>query len=382
MKKKCLMLIYAEPARFPPLIHMASALQADGFALQIFGLEQGATSAMGDLESVTTRLHGHTSGLVGKWTYLRYVVRACVMLWTFAPSIIIIADPFMAPLANLLMRLTRRPVIYQEHDSPPASEATSNGFRRFLWRQRRKLLRQCSALVMPNQIRLQDAISLSGRRADDPSFCVWNAPSANEIACAESAPAADNALRLYFHGSINDVRLPMALLDVMAFCRRHITLRFRGYETAGSFGYVQEFLQKAAQLGLAERVTHGEELPHKQLLLAAESGQLGLCIYERGGTDANHERMLGASNKPFDYLLMGQGLLFVGGDEWQSWIDQGLGWWFPLNDPPAAAKFLDEISLAEINAANARGRLKIQADWNFAAQFKPLQNWIAESLSS
>ena len=123
------------------------------------------------------------------------------------------------------------------------------------------------------------------------------------------------------------------------------------------------------------------EVPLRADLLAhcrrADVGLAFMPKQDRG--DINESNMTGASNKPFDYLANGLALLVSERPDWRTmFADSGLGLACNQDDPASIAAalrwFLEHP--VEMRAMGERGRRRIADDWNYEAQFRPVQEWI------
>jgi hypothetical protein len=90
--------------------------------------------------------------------------------------------------------------------------------------------------------------------------------------------------------------------------------------------------------------------------------------------------MVGASNKPFDYLACGLALLVPNAFEWQDfYIRPGYG----LScDPDSVESIIAAIGWfmdhrTETHAMGEAGRQRILNDWNYETQFAPIKDMLA-----
>jgi glycosyltransferase involved in cell wall biosynthesis len=95
--------------------------------------------------------------------------------------------------------------------------------------------------------------------------------------------------------------------------------------------------------------------------------------------DANQQWMPGASNKPFDYLAGGLALLVSNLAGWRDlYVEPGYGIACDAPDPRSIAGalrwFMDHPT--EMRAMGERGRQRVAAEWNYEAQFAPVQDWL------
>lgn len=204
-------------------------------------------------------------------------------------------------------------------------------------------------------------------------LCVWNCPSRSEALPQRPVATDSPDIYLLYHGSIVPERLPLTILDAMAILPSSIKLRIIGYETAGSKGYVELFLQQAARLGLASRVHYlGVVVERSRMLDYGRLSHIGLALMPMQSTDINMLHMAGASNKPFEYLACGCALLTSDLPEWNAmFVESGLARACDPADPHSIANALRwYIDNSEaLAAAGARGREKVLEEWNYEQQF-------------
>jgi glycosyltransferase involved in cell wall biosynthesis len=96
--------------------------------------------------------------------------------------------------------------------------------------------------------------------------------------------------------------------------------------------------------------------------------------------DINMRFMVGASNKPFDYLAVGLALVVTRLPEWEeAFVKPG----YAVSCDPSDGRSI-AAALAPLVADPARGRAmgragraRIEADWNYEAQFRPVLERLA-----
>src|SRR5207253_1955802 len=89
-----------------------------------------------------------------------------------------------------------------------------------------------------------------------------------------------------------------------------IRVQIAGYEAPGSVGYVQELIALAAKNGIHDLIEPLGTIPlRKDLLRSAAGAHVGLSLMPKESEDINLRYMVGASNKPFDYMACGLPLL-------------------------------------------------------------------------
>jgi glycosyltransferase involved in cell wall biosynthesis len=304
-----------------------------------------------------------------KLHYLRFCLWSLGTILWWRPQCVYASEPFATPVAWLAAMLPGVRVIYHEHDSPRESGLWSaiRFFRRSLFRH--------AFCVWPNARRPEICAPECRHRA-----IVWNCPARSEAGPPRD-PAVPGTLEVFFHGSIGAARLPATLIPALALLPDGVRLTVAGYETVGSRGYMESLRAEARRLGVDHRFTYLGEVPLRRDLLAhCRSADVGLAfmpIQDHG--DINESNMTGASNKPFDYLANGLALLVSDRPDWREmFVDSGLGRFCHQEDPEnlaAALRWFLEHPV-EMRAMGELGRRRIADDWNYEAQFRPVQDWI------
>jgi glycosyltransferase involved in cell wall biosynthesis len=228
--------------------------------------------------------------------------------------------------------------------------------------------------VLPNEERALEFVKTTGVPAESVA-CIWNCPRSEEAAPSHEEQG-DGDLWLYYHGSINEQRLPHSTVEALATLPANVKLRIVGYETLGSIGYVKGFLAHAARLGVeAGRIDYlGTLSPRTSILGYARKSQVGLSFMPSGSDDINMQFMVGASNKPFDYMACGLPCLVTEAPDWVDfYVKAGYAIACDSNSAASLATairwFLDHPEEARQMGENARRR--ILTDWNYEKQFAP-----------
>jgi hypothetical protein len=114
-------------------------------------------------------------------------------------------------------------------------------------------------------------------------------------------------------------------------------------------------------------------LPTRAALLAHADGfDVGLALMPSQTADLNEQTMLGASNKPFDYLARGLALLVGDRPDWvETYVEAGVarGCRPVMGSDIAAALGEFAAQPADTRAMGERGRQRILADWNYERTF-------------
>lgn len=374
MNRRILYIQYTNPAGYPPLEHSARILADRGWHIQFLGRD------IEGVEDLVFPAHPRISirclppvknGWARKIHYIRY------MLWCFGRTIIqrphwvYASDVFSCPIAWLCSLIPGVNVLYHEHDAPP-TEAVS-GFMNSVLQWRGRLARRALACIVPNERRL--AHFLEDTRTTSAAMCVWNCPLKAEVFPSREA-AVPGTLRLFYHGSIVPDRLPFSVILALSFLPEAVRLSVAGYETVGHPGYIQALKNKAAETGLADRVTFIGTVPDRKSLLAhCAEHDVGLAFMPAETEDFNLRTMTGASNKPFDYLACGLALLVSDLPDWKEMFTvSGYGRACNIDDPESVAEALQWYLAHPDNmrSMGEAGRQRILNAWNYEDQFTPV----------
>src|SRR5262249_20912044 len=145
-------------------------------------------------------------------------------------------------------------------------------------------------------------------------------------------------LRLLYHGSIVPSRLPKSVLEALVELPDAVCLWVVGYETQGHRGYTRELRGLSERLGIAHRLRVVEEMPREDLLVVSRQADIGLAFVPAVSDDVNLREMVGASNKPFDYLAGGLALLVTDLPAWRSlYVEPGYGLACDVDDPTSVS---------------------------------------------
>jgi glycosyltransferase involved in cell wall biosynthesis len=366
---------YCNPAAYPPIEHGSQLLADAGFDVMLLG-----TDVPG--ETMQTRPHprirvgimpARGAGLRQKLCYARYMI--WVLAWSIRlrPTWIYASDPLSCPVALILRVLMRTRTIYHEHDSPEprAHAGVSIAMRLALW-ARHRLAQSADLCILPNAQRAELFRQSTDR---DDVLSVWNCPTRAE-ATAPRDRRDDSELKIVYHGSIVPARLPRTVIHALAKLPKAVTLTVSGFETLGHFGYSRELAAEAARLGVEDRVTFVDPIPTRSALLE-QCGHfdVGLALFSQAQAEINQQTMVGASNKPFDYMARGLALLVTDLPEWRAmYVDQGYG----VACAPDSADSI-QTALAWFwehrqarDTMGQRGRQRILEDWNYERVFAPV----------
>jgi glycosyltransferase involved in cell wall biosynthesis len=373
VSRRILYVQYTNPAGYPPLEH-SSRILADG-DWQVLFLGTGAFGAD------RLRFPPHPRIAVrqmpfcpaGPWQKLHYLGFILWLLTTalrWRPDWVYASDPLSCPAAVLLSYLIGVQILYHEHDSPGAAQSW---FSRLLYCARRRLAHRAHLCVLPNGERAARFARDTGRSAG--IACVWNCPTRDEVS-ATPRPGHRDGLAIVYHGSIVPTRLPETVALALAQLPPSVELRVFGYETVGHAGYAERLAKLVPDRGAAGRIELIGAIPYRRdLLERIRQSHVGLALLPTAPSDANEQHMVGASNKPFDYLASGLAVLVPDTPEWRrTYVEPGYGLACDPGDPGsiAAALCWFLVHPKETRAMGERGRQRILAEWNYEAQFAPV----------
>jgi glycosyltransferase involved in cell wall biosynthesis len=379
LSRKIMYLQYTNPAAYPPLEHSSRILADSGWQVLFCGTGSlGANNLRFSPHARITirQLAFSPAGWRQKLHYLQFSL--WVLGWTLCwrPAWVYASDLLACPIALLLSALPGVRVIYHEHDSPSSSQ--SSLFKKLSLWARRKLAHRAEMCVLPNQKRAESfraELAVSAVNGHQSTAVVWNCPSLKEVS-KPRLPHEGGDLWVLYHGSIVPARLPVAALEALALLPERVKLRVIGYETVGHQGYIDLLKERARVLGISDRLDFLGTLPERKTLLSwCRKSDVGLALMPMGSVDINEQAMVGASNKPFDYLSCGLALLVSDLVDWrQMYVNSGCGLACDSADPQSIAAalqwFLDH--LVEMRTMGELGRQKVETEWNYENQFYPL----------
>lgn len=367
---------FTNPAGYPPLISGAHLFEAQGWSVGFIGTDSFGTRgltlpAQFPFEQISV---GSGAGrLRTLFGYLRFAVLVLTATLRHRPRWLYVSDPTGAPAGWLAASLTRTAIVYHEHDSPPVGASRPRLTHRAVKRARAALLRTATAVVFPNAERAALAQKEAGIRRE--VLIAWNCPSRREVPSEIDPEPAGEELRLVYHGSLNEWRLPNALLDALRRLPKSVTLTVIGYETTGHPGYVNDMLARARELGIQERVHFMGLLDRHRLLRVLPRHDVGLSLLVPFAGNVNFELSIGTSNKTFEYLAAGLPLLVSRDEMWRRQVvDPGYG---RMCDPEDSSEIYDQLiwylkhPIERVQMGLA-GRRRILRDWNYETQFAPV----------
>lgn len=375
---KALFVQYTDPAGYPPIQHAMMMLERDGWAIANVGTRIKVTSdlRMPPQQNFAAYLMqaAPSNRLAQKFHYFYFcALTAWVALW-WRPDLIYVSDMIATPAALLARWLTRATLLYHEHDSPNAADSA---IARLLWQSRRAVCTAALRVITPNMMRSQMLREQTGVNQNSVST-VFNCPLRSEILTDRSGERAiveSPKFWLYYHGSIVPERLPLEVIDAIALLPPMVYLRIVGYETPGGAGYLEAIKIRARKHTLSDRVEIVGPVSRFRLDEFARKSHVGLSLMPMTSGDMNMLHMVGASNKPFDYLANGCPMIVSDLPEWRRmFVEAGVA---TSCNPYSAASICDAVNhwLARpelYRDARAKGLQLATEKWNYEVQFEPV----------
>lgn len=369
-RRRILYAQYTNPGAYPPLINSALLFANAGWQVLVLGIQDNATRALTFPAHPRITVKALPLAKLG-WQRALYFLRynAWVLWWTLRlrPAWLYASDLYATPAALAASHLPFVKVIYHEHDTPVAARRLAQ----WCMRARSHLARRAALCILPNAER---AKRFAGQfHVAEKTQCVWNCPTRGEV--APPPLRTDTRFRLLYHGTLVPSRLPLTVIDALAQLPDAICLRLVGYETIGHSGYMEKFFARARELQVAARIEWLGAVPRTEVLRLARECDAGLALLPLSTADPNEQTMVGASNKPFDYMACGLDLIVSDLQDWCAmFVEPGFG---------RACNPQDAVSIAtavrwfydrrmERSARGAHAQAKILNDWNYEAQFVPV----------
>lgn len=372
--RKILYVQYAAPGVYPPIERSARLFKQHGWQVGFLGVRATGSSAklsasLHSEDEIEYLIH-QSGGMRALRSYLRFWWRALRRVRQERPDVVYVSDSIWTYPAGLLIALlTPALTIMHEHDTPLDH---STPVMRLLQGVRRRFARRADILINPQPERARDMAALADGRE---VMVVFNCPSLEELTGTLSFDEKPHGLVLWHHGSLNALRMPLTILDALAQFPPEVRLEFAGYETVNSVGFVASFLERAAELGIADRVVFHGAMKRNALYAQATMAHVGLSVFVQKFV----EPMVGASNKPFDFLGCSMALLVNDTREWHDFaVSQGVAVACDPNDTSSIARAIDRLyrDRNALSGMATRGRAMIEAQWNYEAQFAPVLNRI------
>ncbi|PWB84665.1 MAG: hypothetical protein C3F11_00080 [Methylocystaceae bacterium] len=369
--KSILYIQYTDPSAYPPLEHSSILLAERGWRVCHLGVVAGGaakdlTLVRHDSISASLMSPPQRRGLT-PLHYVRFLAWCRSEILRRRPSVVYCSDVRSYPVGLWASRLPGVVTVLHEHDPPRPGAGGIVG--RLLWKARELFASRASLVVIP-----QDERARRFQEETDADrgkmHVVYNCPLKREIEeQASERKASGSGVTLWYHGALGEGQLPSAVIDALALAPDDVRLEFAGYETVSGKGHVEKLIERAQALGLADRVRYYGALPLRaDLLRAAARADIGLALFANRFRDP----MVGASNKPFDYLACGLPLLTNRTPEWEGFFGAA---GVSISCDPENPDDIARAALALRNDPARRramadtGRRLVETKWNYEAQF-------------
>lgn len=360
--KTILYIQYFDPAAFPPLERSAQQFLDRGWRVHFLGIApDGAYPKFADLKhpNLSVTFRSHTAGSLKD--IVLFHLLALRLILRLKPRVVYVSQERVALIGLLATFLPSIRTVLHEHDDPFVSSKSTIGW------LRKAFARRATICVIPQEERARQFQQDTGARN---VAVIFNTPLLREIGGIPRRRARREMI-LWHHGSLGPSRLPFALTEALAACPDNVSLRFAGYETASTRGFIAEFMARAERDGVSHRVHFAGALDRASLYKAAAVCDVGVALFARDFP----QPMAGASNKPFDFMSCGLPLLTTDSPEWRDFyanLDVSL-----FSDPDSAGDIAAKLRWFSDNP-EARYEMArksydlIKTDWNYERSFAPV----------
>ncbi len=346
----------SNPAAYPPMVNAIRCLSKDYGRVDVLGAACGGPRNLkvpNDISKHVTVLPPFLAKNPKIMALSLFLSASVMMIWK-RYTLLYVSDPNACVVAVILYKLFKVPMVYHEHDFPYAKSELLADSRAFV-------LKYSEFIIAPNRNRFKKG------RQRDRILQVMNVPSIVTIRQFKKQPVEANKTTIYFHGSLNPIRLPMLLLESLS-TTKNTELVVVGYETEGSKCYMDDFSAYADKKNV--NLSYLGPLNYEQCIQSATKAHVGICFYGASSDDINMIHMAGASNKPFDYLAAGLAILVEDHPEWRAMFDD-------VNLPVA---FVDSTNGESIvrgiqkcqsfgNENHKAAHRRLVNEWNYEFQF-------------
>lgn len=365
---------YTNPACYPPLQHSSRIFANTGMKVLFLGTGSGGQSNSFEFpyhENITVKRWNFCKpGWKQKVHYGAFCIWASFTAWWSGAKWVYASDIFACPAALIAQSVFGIKIVYHEHDSPNTNAKKQTSFEKCQLFFRKILGRSADIVVFPNEARAKLFREDTGRTA--PIEIVWNVPSLEEIELCKNTKPANPVL--FYHGSLNEKRLPLSVLDALKMLDSRVELVFAGYTAGLSYNYGEWYLGEAKKRGLENRVKYlGPIVDRMSLLKECCKATIGLAFMPKDSDDVNMRHMTGASNKPFDYLACGLNLIV---SDLPDWIDFYVKPGFAVSCNPENEKSISQ-AFCQIsdkqsgdNQKNSEVNNCLVSKWNYEKQFE------------
>ena len=359
---------YTNPGGYPPLEHSSDVFISRGLRTLFLGVEIKSLNGLdfpGRAGREVRLLPWAEPGLRRKFLYLWFLVWTIAICIKRRPALIYCSDAYSCPIARVLRALGRN-VLYHEHDVP---SPIGSAMHRWILTCRDRVLRRGPTLV-PSAGRRSLVVAQGARGV----HVVWNCPSRAEVKrlSGKTASHPEQLVRIVYQGTIVPDRIPPNLVQAIVSgpLRGRVELKIVGYETESGVGLLEQLKRIAAAGGVPEAVEFLGPLPRHEMLQVGAEYDVGLSLMPMESSDINMTTMIGASNKPFDYLAQGLPMICSDLPDWRDAFSE-----FAVFCDPTSVESIQEALLELLERMDWRrkvevsGRARIAESWNYESLF-------------
>lgn len=374
MPKTILYLQRSNPGAYPPIVHSTRILADAGWEVIHLGLE------MPHLQNLRLTEHPNVKHFeipLSNTTYgrafrdIQFLTQAFRTIYQQRPAFLYVSDGAITPVAMVLHKLVKIPMIYHEHDSPEGDL----GWRTTAWKY---VHQNASMRIFPNESRGHQVNQRLGRRL--PFQTVWNCCAKDE---AQIVDKDLDTIKLLYHGSIVPSRLPLTIVDAIKSTTAKVHLDVIGYETQSGIGHSNALLSYADSHGCSTQITfHGPKTRY-EILQFCDHAHIGFSLFHDAEKSVNETHMCGASVKVFEYLSRGVLPIVNIHPTWRELFEaEKLAVTCDPKSAHSVSQALDHaIQLIESENDSIRniGPNKIISEWNYEQQFDPVLTFLNEN---
>jgi glycosyltransferase involved in cell wall biosynthesis len=374
---------YTNPAAYPPLQHSSRIFAKAGKKVLFLG-----TGASGKANAFEFPLHENIKvwrwnyckpGIMQKIHYICFSIWACTIAWVYGAKWIYASDMFSCPAALIAKKIFGLKIVYHEHDSPSSHSPEANWFNKVQLYFRGIVARCSDIVIFPNKDRAEIYRQQTKRLGE--INIIWNVPSLEEIKLFSAKRNKEKIL--FYHGSLNEILLPVSILDALSDLDPDISLVFAGYSAGLKFDYAEWYLEQAKIRGLEGRVRYLGSFSRKDLLDQCSNFMVGLALFPESSDNINIKFLAGASNKVFDYLACGLDLIITDTDDWRFLLaGSGVGYFCNSHDVEKISNAMKQAINKRISDINGNYFLKVKSkvlqEWNYENQFHNVYQRVVE----
>lgn len=367
MNRKVLFLQVTDPAAYPPIINAASLFSAAGWRpVFLSSPTRNGTMTLPDLPGmrVVTLPKRRTSD-VSKLDFALYSAAAAKIAFFERPNLIYASDSLAAIPAIAARVCSDAKLIYHEHDS----STNSLNEKKLIARARRYAITKANRVIFPNFDRAKQ--SLSGIDVDPKKLeIVWNLPRKSEVVSIKRTSM--NPLSLHYHGTITPERIPEAAIQAAASLEGRVQVNIVGYETSSGRGYLNYLMSKYSSGENRGVIQYLGQISRSDLIEVASKSDLGMAFMPSLSDSLDMRCMLGASNKPFDYMAAGLPVIVSDLPDWRSfYVEKGFGFAVNPGSSVDIRSLLEYLisSKEKIREMSIDCQRKILREWNYDSKF-------------